>query len=101
MTRLQSILCSTRSFVDQCEKFLYNESYPFLLPKTYEDPEELRVSNWRDFLDGPPFKVNAQVSNDGIHRKIHLSLCSACARWARGPLEHERSNHRFRMPTSK
>lgn len=45
----------------QCEKFLYNDSYPFLLPKTYDDPDDLRVDNWREFLDGPPFKVDAQV----------------------------------------
>jgi len=46
----------------QCEKFLYNDSYPFLLPKTYDDPDDLKVPNWRDFLDSPPFKVDAQVN---------------------------------------
>jgi phospholipase D1/2 len=46
--------------IHKCEKFLYNDSYPFLLPKTYDDPDELRVTNWKDFLDGQPYKVNAQ-----------------------------------------
>ena len=101
MTLLRPILFTTRSFFSQCEKFLYNESYPFLLPKTYDDPEELRVTNWKEFLDGPPFKVDAQVSDDEIKWKSDLPLSSACARWAPGPLEHERSNHRFRMPTFK
>ncbi|CAF4238897.1 unnamed protein product, partial [Adineta steineri] len=43
-----------------CEKFLYNDSYPFLLPKTYDDREELRVTNWKEFLDSPPYRVDAQ-----------------------------------------
>ncbi|UJR16391.1 hypothetical protein I4U23_003294 [Adineta vaga] len=46
--------------IHKCEKFLYNDSYPFLLPKTYDDPDELRVTNWKDFLDAPPCKVDAQ-----------------------------------------
>lgn len=50
----------------QCEKFPYDESYPFLLPKAYDDPDELRVKNWKDFLDGQPYKVDAQVENYSI-----------------------------------
>ncbi|CAF4056400.1 unnamed protein product [Rotaria sp. Silwood2] len=46
--------------IHKCEKFLYEESYPFLLPKTYDDPEELRVDYWKDFLDSRPFEVDAQ-----------------------------------------
>ncbi|CAF1153090.1 unnamed protein product [Adineta ricciae] len=46
--------------IHKCEKFLYNDSYPFLLPKTYDDPDEIRVTNWKSFLDSPPYKVDAQ-----------------------------------------
>ncbi|CAF0891625.1 unnamed protein product [Adineta steineri] len=46
--------------IHKCEKFLYNDSYPFLLPKTYDDREELRVTNWKEFLDSPPYRVDAQ-----------------------------------------
>ncbi|CAF1019078.1 unnamed protein product [Rotaria sordida] len=46
--------------IHKCEKFRHGESYPFLLPKTYDDPEELRVTNWKDFLDARPFEVDAQ-----------------------------------------
>ncbi|CAF3414576.1 unnamed protein product [Rotaria sp. Silwood1] len=46
--------------IHKCEKFLYEESYPFLLPKTYDDAEELRVSYWKDFLESRPFEVDAQ-----------------------------------------
>ncbi|CAF5067817.1 unnamed protein product, partial [Rotaria sp. Silwood1] len=43
-----------------CEKYLNNNLYPFLLPKSYDDVEDLAVENWRDFLEGQPFRVNAQ-----------------------------------------
>ncbi|CAF3424732.1 unnamed protein product [Rotaria socialis] len=46
--------------IHKCEKFLYEDSYPFLLPKTYDDPDELRVKNWAEFLEARPFEVDAQ-----------------------------------------
>jgi phosphatidylserine/phosphatidylglycerophosphate/cardiolipin synthase-like enzyme len=49
-------------FYSQCEKYIFNDSYPFLLPKSYDDEEDLDVKNWKDFLSSKPFKVDAQVS---------------------------------------
>ncbi|CAF1309339.1 unnamed protein product [Rotaria sp. Silwood1] len=46
--------------IHKCEKYLNNNLYPFLLPKSYDDVEDLAVENWRDFLEGQPFRVNAQ-----------------------------------------
>ncbi len=49
-------------FCFQCEKYHRNNSYPFILPKTYDDEEDLAVKNWKDFLEKKPFKVDAQVN---------------------------------------
>jgi len=46
--------------IHKCEKFINNDSYPFLIPKTYDDPDDLTVRNWKTFLEGNPFKVEAQ-----------------------------------------
>jgi len=46
----------------KCEKYPNNDSYPFLLPKSYDDQENLTVKNWKDFLESKPFKVDAQVN---------------------------------------
>ncbi|CAF1390508.1 unnamed protein product, partial [Didymodactylos carnosus] len=46
--------------IHKSEKFKYDDSYPFLLPKTYSDKDELSVKNWKKFLDSKPFQVNAQ-----------------------------------------
>ncbi|CAF5082680.1 unnamed protein product, partial [Rotaria sp. Silwood1] len=43
-----------------CEKYLKNDFYPFLLPKSYDDVESLAVDNWSDFLKSELFRVNAQ-----------------------------------------
>ncbi|CAF4717292.1 unnamed protein product [Rotaria sp. Silwood1] len=37
--------------IHKCEKYLKNNLYPFLLPKSYDDVEDLAVENWRDFLE--------------------------------------------------
>ncbi|CAF1252263.1 unnamed protein product, partial [Didymodactylos carnosus] len=42
------------------EKYLYDDSYPFLLPKTYNNKEELTVNNWSQFLNTKPIQINAQ-----------------------------------------
>ncbi|CAF3892149.1 unnamed protein product [Adineta steineri] len=53
--------------IHKCEKYPNNDSYPFLLPKSYDDSEDLSVKNWREFLDGKPFKVDAQcVRSSGL-----------------------------------
>ncbi|CAF3793314.1 unnamed protein product, partial [Rotaria sp. Silwood1] len=44
----------------KCEKYLKNDLYPYLLPKSYDDVEDLTIENWRDFLESEPFRVNAQ-----------------------------------------
>ncbi|CAF5037012.1 unnamed protein product, partial [Rotaria sp. Silwood1] len=46
--------------IHKCETYLKNDSYPFLLPKSYDDVEDLAVENWSDFLESEPFRVNAQ-----------------------------------------
>ncbi|CAF1188578.1 unnamed protein product [Rotaria sordida] len=46
--------------IHKCEKYLNNDHYPFLLPKSYDDEEDLTVKNWREFLQYKPFKVDAQ-----------------------------------------
>ncbi|CAF4116815.1 unnamed protein product, partial [Rotaria sordida] len=46
--------------IHKCEKYLNNDHYPFLLPKSYDDEEDLTVKNWREFLQCKPFKVDAQ-----------------------------------------
>jgi hypothetical protein len=50
------------SFFFKCEKYLNNNSYPFLLPKSYDDEDLLIVKNWKNFLESRPFKVDAQVN---------------------------------------
>ncbi|CAF5002106.1 unnamed protein product, partial [Rotaria sp. Silwood1] len=47
-------------FFLKCETYLKNDSYPFLLPKSYDDVEDLAVENWSDFLESEPFRENAQ-----------------------------------------
>ncbi|CAF1283973.1 unnamed protein product [Rotaria sp. Silwood1] len=42
------------------QKYPENDFYPFLLPKSYDDTEDLTVENWQDFLESEPFRVNAQ-----------------------------------------
>ncbi|CAF3487840.1 unnamed protein product [Rotaria socialis] len=46
--------------IHKCEKSLENDNYPFLLPKSYDDTEDLNVRNWKDFLESKPFHVDAQ-----------------------------------------
>ncbi|CAF3792945.1 unnamed protein product [Rotaria sp. Silwood1] len=46
--------------IHKCEKYLNNDNYPFLLPKSYDDEEDLTVKNWKDFLESRPLKVDAQ-----------------------------------------
>ncbi|CAF1549028.1 unnamed protein product [Rotaria magnacalcarata] len=46
--------------IHKCEKNLENDNYPFLLPKSYDDAEDLNVRNWKDFLESKPFHVDAQ-----------------------------------------
>ncbi|CAF5173218.1 unnamed protein product, partial [Rotaria sp. Silwood1] len=45
------------------ETYLKNDFYPFLLPKSYDDVQDLAVENWRDFLKSEPFRVNVQVND--------------------------------------
>ncbi|CAF4256278.1 unnamed protein product [Rotaria sp. Silwood2] len=42
------------------EKKPKDDSYPFLLPKAYDDEQDLTIENWRNFLESRPFHVNAQ-----------------------------------------
>ncbi|CAF1091406.1 unnamed protein product [Rotaria sordida] len=46
--------------IHKYEKYLNNKSYPFLLPKTYDNKEELTVENWKEFLNSEPYKIDAQ-----------------------------------------
>ncbi|CAF3798250.1 unnamed protein product, partial [Rotaria sordida] len=46
--------------IHKCEKYLNNDFYPYLLPKSYDDVEDLIVENSRDFLESEPHRVNAQ-----------------------------------------
>ncbi|CAF3548315.1 unnamed protein product [Rotaria sp. Silwood1] len=46
--------------IHKYEKKLNNNSYPFLLPRAYDDEQDLTIKNWRDFLENKPFRVNAQ-----------------------------------------
>ncbi|CAF3761639.1 unnamed protein product [Rotaria sp. Silwood1] len=46
--------------IHKCEKNLNDDSYSFLLPKSYSDIEDLTVDNWREFLDDEPFCVDTQ-----------------------------------------
>ncbi|CAF3979043.1 unnamed protein product, partial [Rotaria sp. Silwood2] len=46
--------------IHKYEKYPKNDFYPFLLPKSYDDVEDLAVENWSDFLESEPFRVNAQ-----------------------------------------
>ncbi|CAF5076574.1 unnamed protein product, partial [Rotaria sp. Silwood1] len=45
-----------------CETYLKNDFYPFLLPKSYDDVQDLAVENWRNFLKSEPFRVNVQYA---------------------------------------
>ncbi|CAF5027830.1 unnamed protein product, partial [Rotaria sp. Silwood1] len=45
-----------------CETYLKNDFYAFLLPKSYDDVQDLAVENWRDFLKSEPFRVNVQYA---------------------------------------
>ncbi|CAF1211187.1 unnamed protein product, partial [Adineta ricciae] len=51
--------------IHKCEKYLDNPSYPFLLPKCYDNEEELEVKNWKEFLASKPFKVDIQCVRSG------------------------------------
>ncbi|CAF0790729.1 unnamed protein product, partial [Didymodactylos carnosus] len=42
------------------QKYLFDDSYPFLLPKTYDNKNELIVDNWKEFLGTEPITINAQ-----------------------------------------
>ncbi|CAF1304062.1 unnamed protein product [Rotaria sordida] len=46
--------------IHKCEKYPKKDFYPFLLPKSYDDINDLPVENWKDFLESEPFRVNAQ-----------------------------------------
>ncbi|CAF1256002.1 unnamed protein product [Adineta steineri] len=46
--------------IHKTEKFANDSSYSFILPKTYDDKEELTVNNWKEFLKGHPCQINAQ-----------------------------------------
>ncbi|CAF1329851.1 unnamed protein product [Adineta steineri] len=46
--------------IHKIEKFVNDSSYLFILPKTYDDKEELTVNNWEEFLEGHPCQINAQ-----------------------------------------
>ncbi|CAF4324299.1 unnamed protein product, partial [Adineta steineri] len=46
--------------IHKVEKFANDSSYSFILPKTYDDKEELTVNNWKEFLEGHPCQINAQ-----------------------------------------
>ncbi|CAF2863233.1 unnamed protein product [Rotaria sp. Silwood2] len=46
--------------IHKCEKHLNNDAYPFLLPKSYSDIQDLTVDNWREFLDDEPCCVDTQ-----------------------------------------
>ncbi|CAF5097311.1 unnamed protein product, partial [Rotaria sp. Silwood1] len=60
--------------IANCEKYLKNDLYPYLLPKSYDDVEDLTIENWRDFLESEPFRVNAQnqffvsIAHDSVVR---------------------------------
>ena len=41
-------------------KYHDDNSYPFLLPKTYDDENELNDTNWKAFLASSPFRVDVQ-----------------------------------------
>ncbi|UJR30086.1 hypothetical protein I4U23_017627 [Adineta vaga] len=60
--------------IHKCEKKLNNASYPFLLPKSYDDEEELKVENWRDFLPSKPFKVDAQCVRSGARWSLGTKI---------------------------
>ncbi|CAF3988017.1 unnamed protein product [Adineta steineri] len=46
--------------IHKTEKFANDSSYSFILPKTYDDKEELTVNNWKEFLEGHLCQINAQ-----------------------------------------
>ncbi|CAF1270567.1 unnamed protein product [Rotaria sordida] len=46
--------------IHKYEKYPKKDFYPFLLPKSYDDINDLPVENWKDFLESEPFRVNAQ-----------------------------------------
>ncbi|CAF4178777.1 unnamed protein product, partial [Adineta steineri] len=46
--------------IHKTEKFANDSPYSFILPKTYDDKEELTVNNWEEFLEGHPCQINAQ-----------------------------------------
>ncbi|CAF1361289.1 unnamed protein product [Adineta steineri] len=46
--------------IHKVEKFANDSPYSFILPKTYDDKEELTVNNWEEFLEGHPCQINAQ-----------------------------------------
>ena len=72
----------------KCEKFLNNDSYPFLLPKSYDDVDDLNVRNWKKFLEGTPFRVNAQVSDfaqrDEWTTNVFLQCVRSVGPWSAG-----------------
>ena len=85
----------------KCEKYPNNNSYSFLLPKTYDDDEDLTVTNWEAFLESRPFKVDAQVSyfSSIFFRKCFLLFffCSVFVQLDHGQQELKLSNHLFKM----
>lgn len=77
---------------------MYNESYPFLLPKTYDDHDDLRVKDWKYFLDSQPYKVDAQVRcEDDENIDGDFEIFSVFVRWDLGQLERKQLNHLFKM----
>ncbi|CAF1204557.1 unnamed protein product, partial [Didymodactylos carnosus] len=44
----------------QFEKCRNNTKYPYILPKAYEDGQELYINDWNHYLDLNPIQVNAQ-----------------------------------------
>lgn len=98
----ENVFASQFVVVFQCEKYLDNDSYPYLLPKSYDDDQDLTVKNWKDFLEHPPYKVDAQVNLhflfDHFFNKFNISSFASVfdlqdlGLWEQGLL-----NHRFKM----
>lgn len=95
----------------QCEKYLEKDNNPFLFPRTYDDPEDLKVENWRSFLNDRPLQVNVQVKFVSI-KKVDSRKTTKCKSYefinfsvfdqqGDGRQEQKRSNLLFKMPTLK
>jgi len=71
-----------------------------LLPKTYDDKEELTIENWKDFLNSEPHQIDAQVSENEVNDRSSTFLIimnSVFVRSVHGQQARQPPKYRFKM----